>query len=213
MSVINGIHDPLGLVTPVTTRVKVAFRNLFKCDPALDWDDPIPSADQEMWYKLIEMLGKSKSILFPRATRPHHVFGKSQMGYFFEGSDVAYASVIYVRWTFDNGSVVIRRMSCKSRVTPLQRISTPRSELNGAVLASLFFFFLYIFLSQVQNIPERIIQISTTGLRSQDNTHKHLTFGRKIIFLTVLYRSPSFDHASPEFRIFLSNFKILFSII
>ena len=39
-------------------------------------------------------------------------------------------------------------------------------------------FFLYIFLSQVQNIPERIIQISTTGLRSQDNTHKHLTYNR-----------------------------------
>ena len=31
--------------------------------------------------------------------------------------------------------------------------------------------FLYIFLSQVQNIPERIMQISTTGLISQDNTH------------------------------------------
>ena len=29
-----------------------------------------------------------------------------------------------------------------------------------------------------------------------------LKFGRKKIFLTVLYRSPSFDHASPEFRNF-----------
>ena len=40
LSVINGIYDPLGLVTPVTIRLKVDFRNLFKCDPALNWDDP-----------------------------------------------------------------------------------------------------------------------------------------------------------------------------
>ena len=32
---INGIYDLLGLVTPVT-RLKVAFRNLFRYDPALD---------------------------------------------------------------------------------------------------------------------------------------------------------------------------------
>ena len=40
-----------------------------------------------------------------------------------------------------------------------------------------------------------------------------LKFGRKKTFLTVLYRSPSFDHASPEFRFFLSNFKNLYSKI
>ena len=38
-------------------------------------------------------------------------------------------------------------------------------------------------------------------------------FGRKKIFLTVLYRSPSFDHASPEFRNFLLNIKNLYSKI
>ena len=40
-----------------------------------------------------------------------------------------------------------------------------------------------------------------------------LKFGRKKIFLTVLYRSPSFNHASPEFRDFLLNFKNLYSKI
>ena len=156
LSVINGIYDPLGLVTPVTIRLKVAFRNLFKCDPALNWDDPIPSADQETWYKLIEMLVKSKSIVFPRATRPPNAFGKSQMVCFFDGSDVAYASVIYVRWILDNGSVVIRLMSCKSRVTPLQRISTPRSSLNDALLASRLVLSTLRSLSPADEIPERV---------------------------------------------------------
>ena len=33
-----------------------------------------------------------------------------------------------------------------------------------------------------------------------------MKFGRKKIFLTVLYRSPSFNYKSPEFKLFLENF-------
>ena len=36
-----------------------------------------------------------------------------------------------------------------------------------------------------------------------------LKFGRKKIFFTVLYRSPAFDHNSPNFQVFLSNFRNL----
>ena len=41
-----------------------------------------------------------------------------------------------------------------------------------------FFFFSLCIFSQVRNIPERIILISTTGLRWRDYTHKHLTYNR-----------------------------------
>ena len=40
-----------------------------------------------------------------------------------------------------------------------------------------------------------------------------LKFGRKKIFFTVLYRSPSSNHTSPEFQDFLSNFENLYSNI
>ena len=40
-----------------------------------------------------------------------------------------------------------------------------------------------------------------------------LKFGRKKIFLTVLYRNPSFNHTSPEFQAFLLTFKNLYSKI
>ena len=40
-----------------------------------------------------------------------------------------------------------------------------------------------------------------------------LKFGRKKIFLTVLYRSPSFNHTSHEFQAFLLNVKNLYSKI
>ena len=38
-------------------------------------------------------------------------------------------------------------------------------------------------------------------------------FGRKKRFFTVLYRSPTFNHTSPEFLGFLSNFTNLYSEI
>ena len=40
-----------------------------------------------------------------------------------------------------------------------------------------------------------------------------LKFGRKKIFFTVLYRSPAFNHSSPEFQAFLTNFENLYSKI
>ena len=36
-----------------------------------------------------------------------------------------------------------------------------------------------------------------------------LKFGRKIFFFTVLYRSPAFNHTSPEFQDYFSNFRNL----
>ena len=40
-----------------------------------------------------------------------------------------------------------------------------------------------------------------------------LKYGRKKLFLTVLYRSPSFTYASTEFEAFLVNLKKLYSKI
>ena len=40
-----------------------------------------------------------------------------------------------------------------------------------------------------------------------------LKFGRKKIFVTVLYRSPAFDHISPNLQAFLSDFNNLYAKI
>ena len=40
-----------------------------------------------------------------------------------------------------------------------------------------------------------------------------LNFGRKKIFFTVLYRSPAFNHITPEFKVSLSSFTNLYSKI
>ena len=82
------------------------------------------------------MIIQVERICFPRAVKPEQAVGKFQLICFFDGSDLAYASVIYVRWLLADGSTYTTLVSCKARVTPLNRISTPRSEMNGGALAS-----------------------------------------------------------------------------
>ena len=55
--------------------------------------------------------------------------------------------------------------------------------------------------------------IIRTDLSFDKSIVVELKFGRKNIFFTVLYRTPSFNHTSLEFQDFLSNFENLYSKI
>ena len=159
LGMINRIYDVLGLCAPFNLRLKVAFRNLFAIEPKLAWDDPIPSHQRELWIFLMEMMISAKEISFLRATRPIGAVGKSQLICYFDGSDDAFSGVLYVRWSLADGSVAVILMGSKSRVTPLIRISTPRSEINGAVLASRLVLSTLRSLSVSGELPERVWMI------------------------------------------------------
>ena len=99
LSAMNCIYDPLCLVAPVSIRLRVAFRDLFRQDLDLKWDDPIPTEDMNTWNRLLQMLREEKFISYPRACKPANTVGKCQLICFFDGSDHAYAAVIYIRWS------------------------------------------------------------------------------------------------------------------
>ena len=56
--------------------------------------------------------------------------------FFFDGSDLAFGAVIYIRWTMEDGSIFVTLLCSKAHVTPIHRLSTPRSEINGMVIAA-----------------------------------------------------------------------------
>ena len=96
----------------------------------------MPGPDQDCWLSLIQMLIHSDRITFRRCTQPADAIGSGQLICFFDGSNEAFATVIYVRWQLTDGTVDVSLLCAKPKVTPLKRISTPRSELNGAVIAA-----------------------------------------------------------------------------
>ena len=116
--------------------MKVAYRDLFRLEPELGWDDEIPQTEKVKWLQLLRQFQEVSNVSFPRSTKPERAVGSPEVVGYFDGSDDAYAAVVYFRWQLEDSSVAVRLAGSKARVTPLKRISTPRSELNGAVLLS-----------------------------------------------------------------------------
>ena len=76
----NGVYDPLGLVAPVTTRLRVAFRDLFRNGSSIEWDSPLPpGTSQSLWLHLIEMLVSAGKVTFYSSTKPANAIGQSQV--------------------------------------------------------------------------------------------------------------------------------------
>ena len=41
LRIVKSQYDPLGLAAPVTVRLRIAFRNVFRSIPNLEWDTPL----------------------------------------------------------------------------------------------------------------------------------------------------------------------------
>ena len=69
LSVTMTIYDPIGLVTPVTIRMKWLLQQLGKNREA-GWDDPICPEDRPRWTEIITQLVKQGELTFSRSCKP-----------------------------------------------------------------------------------------------------------------------------------------------
>ena len=65
---VAGVFDPSGLVTPVTSRLKLDLHDL--CRDQLDWDDNIPELYLERWLNNLDDIQALKEIRFRRTVIP-----------------------------------------------------------------------------------------------------------------------------------------------
>jgi hypothetical protein len=73
---------------------------------------------------------------FPRSIQPEGIPAEPPMLLIFgDGSREAYATLAYIRWVLTDGMVECKLLAGKARVAPKQKISIPRMELMGALLA------------------------------------------------------------------------------
>ena len=82
----------------------------------------------------MEELVRAGQLVFQRCIRPEGEVSDFALVAFFDGSDQAFAGVVYCRWDMEDGSVHVNLLCSKAKVCPLRRISTARGELNGAVV-------------------------------------------------------------------------------
>jgi hypothetical protein len=70
LSAMSSIFDPLGILQPVTTTVKILFRDTWRIklgkENIIDWDERLPAAARERWGKLANELPLLNSLRIQR---------------------------------------------------------------------------------------------------------------------------------------------------
>ena len=130
---VMSIYDPMGLASPFTLIGKIYLRDTWVLK--LDWDDPLPPSLRIKWVEFFKSLFHLQGIQYPRCLRPGHENGNPWLIILSDGSDIAYGCAAYIRWTCNNGEIKMRLIMAKSRIAPINKVSTPRMELNAAVLS------------------------------------------------------------------------------
>jgi hypothetical protein len=124
----------LGLGSPIIIRLKVAMREMYK--RKMTWDEQLPSDLDKHFKMLIRVVVDAGGLEFRRCTKPEDAVGFSVMVVFFDGSDQAFSAVVYMRWKVSSGGYRSFLLVAKAKVSAMWSTSTPRVEMDGAVLAT-----------------------------------------------------------------------------
>lgn len=127
LSEISKVFDPLGWLSPVTTKLKLLFQSIWQLD--LRWEDILPQNINQEWNQSKLDLQDINKTHIPRWLNCQENDTIELHG-FCDASTKAYACVIYCKTP---ESVVI--VAAKSRLVPVKKdVSLPRLELCAAEL-------------------------------------------------------------------------------
>ena len=127
LSIINGVFDILGIVSPVIITGKILYSKV--CLKKLSWDEEVPTEIADPWQKWIKNLARTPSVSIPRSVISGEVV-KVVLHGFADASKLAVSAAIYIVAYYSNSDVSQRLLVSKSRIAPKKSI--PRLELVGA---------------------------------------------------------------------------------
>ena len=134
LSQVARIYDPIGFASAFLIRAKIGLQELW--EKGVGWDEKLPSETQEKWTNLFQEMKSLNGTSFERCLTPPYAVGRPVLCVFSDASEDAFGSCAYARWQLSSGEYDVRFIAAKSRVAPLKRLTIPRLELQGAVLAS-----------------------------------------------------------------------------
>ncbi len=133
--VAQGQYDP---PCTLTSPFKIQMRSLVEetSHKVVGWDELIPAGTNEEFQRVVSHLAELRAITFPRAAKPKKdVVSKPMLLIFEDGSTMASSTLAYLRWQRADSTVQCRLLAGKTKVAPKCKISIPRMELMGALLA------------------------------------------------------------------------------
>ena len=142
LRLVNSIFDPLGLVSPVTVRLKILMKEHFVIqDKYKKWDTLLEEDDRLEWIKVLRDIQELKQISVPRycINVPAEVLnetGKYSLICFTDASKSAMCAAVYVRFQSVSGHVSVGLLVAKTRVSPVKLETIPKLELCAALLGA-----------------------------------------------------------------------------
>ena len=139
LSLMAGVFDPLGLISPVQLSMKVLFQQL--CKENVGWDDELEGPLKLRWESWIKSLSKAGGISIERfalqGSNEGETIQKGTLHGFCDASKDAYCAMVYVVYETSEG-LKASLLTSKTRVAPLKPMTIPRLELMAArILAQL----------------------------------------------------------------------------
>ena len=130
---VAGVYDPVGLVTPITSRLKLDLHDL--CLENLDWDDPVPESYLEKWISNLNDIQSIKELKFRRTIIPPDA---ASINFDLIVSSDASKSIavasVHARVPLISGNFSCQLLTAKSKIVRYSTI--PRAELRAAVMSA-----------------------------------------------------------------------------
>lgn len=131
---VAGVFDPLGLVTPITSKLKLDL-NVLCTQLKLDWDDQIPDSYLETWVKNLERIQATREIKFRRAVVPlNAAVLEADLIVSVDASQKVAIAVVHIRFPLVDGGFSVQLVSAKSKLITTQTV--PRAELKAACIGA-----------------------------------------------------------------------------
>ena len=157
VGLVNSFYDPLGLMCPWLIKFKLLLKKNHESEHRhLSWDDQIPEELTSLWRELMRETLELGAVYFKRAFRPEGVVISIIFVGFWDGSLMAWACVVYARYTMETGEVIVRLIAAKARVSPSSGTSVPKVEVSGLLDLSRL---MCVVVRSCSELPEAIIML------------------------------------------------------
>ncbi|OXA36644.1 uncharacterized protein LOC110862921 [Folsomia candida] len=132
LSQVQQIFDPMGFLSPATLVPKMLLQKTW--ETKMKWDEELSVNLKKEFLAWWNQASDLEQIHIPRyAIRSTH--DNLQLHTFCDASQNAYAAAVFIRVETED-EVFIQLLQAKSRVAPINKVTTPRLELLGCTIAT-----------------------------------------------------------------------------
>ena len=135
LSQLNGMFDPLGLISPFVIKGKILLRQLWIAPEKYGWDDCISEDMRKSWVEFFTEMYQLPHLSFKRCVKPVNAIKNPILIIFSDASFDAYGACCYVRWELSNGGFESCLLVAKSKIAPTKSLTIVRLELLAAVIS------------------------------------------------------------------------------